>query len=94
MIKVIETNLMLNSINNIEDHQSRVIEVESWESYVAEIKEGKSVYRKSIFGCLDGCSLPEKAQVENLMYDEYHLDCTVIDRHGFISKKLAYKDLL
>jgi len=33
MIKVIETNLSLDSYDNIVDHQSRVIEVESWERF-------------------------------------------------------------
>ena len=42
MTKVIETNLSIED-NNIVDHQSRVIEVDSWDEYINEIKEAKCI---------------------------------------------------
>ena len=74
MIKVIETNLSLDENENILDHQSRVIEVESWDSFIEEIKNGETICRKSILGCLDGCSIPKKSKVENLIYDYPEFD--------------------
>ena len=93
MIKVIETNLSLDSYDNIVDHQSRVIEVESWEKFINEIKECKSMYRNSILGCLDGCSIPRESKVVNLKYDNIHLSCDVYNYIGMKSKKLVYKGL-
>ena len=93
MIKVIETNLSIDNNDNIVDHQSRVIEVESWEKFINEIKECKSMYRNSILGCLDGCSIPRKSEVKNLKYDDYHLSCDIYNYVGVKSKKLVYKGL-
>jgi len=93
MIKVIETNLSLDENENILDHQSRVIEVESWDSFIEEIKNGETICRKSILGCLDGCSIPKKSKVENLIYDDIHLSCDVINYLGMKTKKLIYKSL-
>jgi hypothetical protein len=92
MIKVIETNLSLNSDDIIQDFQSRVIEVESWESFINEIEQAKTISRISVMGCLEGASIPREAKVENLIYDDFHLSCDVITRIGFKSKKLAYKE--
>jgi len=85
MIKIIETNLSLddNDNDNIIDHQSRVIQVESWEDYINEIKEGISVFRKSILGCLSGCTIPKQSRVENLIYDNLHLLCDVYNCIGW-----------
>jgi len=91
MIKVIETNLSIDNNDNIADHQSRVIE--SWEEFINEIKEGKTVSRKSIYGCLDGCTIPRESKVVNLKYDNIHLSCDVYNYIGMKSKKLVYKGL-
>ena len=93
MIKVIETNLSLDDNDNIVDHQSRVIEVENWEEFINEIKVGKTVSRKSIYGCLDGCTIPRESKVVNLKYDNIHLSCDVYNYFGMKSKKLVYKGL-
>jgi len=82
MIKVIETNLSLDNNDNIADHQSRVIEVESWEEFINEIKECKTVIRKSIYGCLDGCTIPRESKIVNLKYDDIHLSCDVYNYFG------------
>ncbi|MEL3959506.1 hypothetical protein NST17_20350 [Caldifermentibacillus hisashii] len=90
MVKVIETNLSLQVNNDIIDHQSRVIEVDSWESYVNEIKECKTVTRNSIIGNLHGTTLPRESRVDNLQYDDFHLQCDVYNYAGMRTKKLVY----
>jgi hypothetical protein len=87
MVKIIETNLSIGNNNEIFDHQSRVIEVESWDDFVNEIKEGKSIDRK---GTLWGLTLPRQCRVENLKFDEKHLSCDVNRNNNLISRKLAY----
>ena len=94
MIKVIETNLSIykNDENyTIKDFQSRVIEVDSWDEYIQEVKHSKVVVRNSIFGSLHGTTIPHDANVYNLTYDDLHLDCDIVNRFGIESKKLAYK---
>jgi hypothetical protein len=88
MIKVIETNLSISDTGEIKDHQSRVIEVESWDYYTNEIKEARVIIRSSIIGSLHGTSIPSQAKVENLTYDDFHLS---INKFGIKSKKFAYK---
>jgi len=90
MIKVIETNLSVDNENTIKDHQSRVIEVESWEDYIQEIKDAKSVSRNSVLGNLHGNTIPSSAVVEIISLDDFHLDCDIVNRFGILSKKLAY----
>lgn len=89
MVKIIETNLSMKD-SAIVDHQSRVIEVDHWESYINELRNMESVYRTSALGSLHGVSLPLKSRVENLTYDENHLSCDVYNRFGMMTKKLAY----
>lgn len=89
MVKVIETNLSIDG-NLIKDHQSRVMEVESWESFVNEIKEKKTTIRNSCLGNLSGCTIPRESKIENLIYDEVHLSCDVYNFVGNKTKKLAY----
>jgi len=91
MIKVIETNLSLDNYDNIIDHQSRVIEIENWDSFVNEIKESKTVIRNSILGCLSGCTIPKQSKVVNLKYDDKQLSCDIYNWIGRKTKKLAYK---
>lgn len=90
MALVIETNLSIDDKGNIADHQSRVIEVDSWDSYIEEIKSGITKYRMSYLGDLVGNSLPRCSKIENLVYDELHLSCDVWNYASILSKKLAY----
>lgn len=93
MINIIETNISINNNNEFIDHQSRVIEVESWGNYVDEIKSAKSIFRESILGNLHGKSIPHFSKIENLKYNDFCLSCDVINRFGWKSKKLAYNIL-
>jgi len=89
MLKVIETNLSMAG-DIIKDHQSRVIEVESWESFIEEIKNARFVMRTSIIGCLYGNSVPRSSKIENFISDEKHLSCDIYNYSGVKTKKLAY----
>jgi len=93
MIKVIETNLSIckDGCDTIKDHQSRVIEVESWEEYIQEIKDSKVSTRNSIIGSLHGTTIPSESKVYVLNYDDKHLDYEIINRFGIMSKKLAFR---
>jgi hypothetical protein len=90
MIRIIETNLSMNNENVIIDHQSRVVEAESWECYIKEIQEGKTVIRSSIYGSLHGNTIPPKSEINNLVFDEFHLKCDITNYLGLKTKKLAY----
>lgn len=72
MVKVIETNVILKN-GVVTDHQSRVVEVESWESYVEEMRSCKSVYREDFYGRLNGESLFKNTRIENFKADDFHL---------------------
>jgi len=89
MAKIIETNLSMAN-GQIVDHQSRVIEVESWNSYVDEINNAETVIRDSIMGCLSGSSVPRQSMIKNLEFDEHHLSCDIYNYQGIQTKKLAY----
>ena len=93
MIKVIETNLSLykDGMDTIKDFQSRIIEVNSWDEYVQEIKDSKVVVRSPILGSLRGTTIPHDTKVYDLTYDDFHLDCDVVNQFGIKSKKLAYR---
>jgi hypothetical protein len=86
---VIETNLLINEDETIRDHQSRVVEVESWESYAEEIKRGDSVERRSFLGHMDGKSLIGK--VLEVEFDDHHGSCITILKDGVKTKKLLYR---
>jgi hypothetical protein len=92
-VKVIETNLSLNpnyDYDIILDHQSRVIEVDSWEDYINEIKEAKTVIREAYIGKMEGTTLPQEAKIKDLKYDYFHLSCYVY-HSNFKTKKFVYK---
>lgn len=89
LTKIIETNLSMAN-GQIADHQSRVIEVENWNSYVNEIKNGDTVIRDSFMGCLSGASVPRQSLIENFEADDCHLSCDIYNYRGIHTKKLAY----
>lgn len=94
MIRVIETNLSIDKDNIIRDHQSRIIEVEDWDTYCKTFEEynGEAVYFKS--KSMYGYSIPPNCNITNLIYDDIHLSCMVLHPSGFITKKLAYRIIL
>jgi len=90
MVKVIETNLSIDGNDNIKDHQSRVIEVESWDGYIEEIRNRETITREACIGGMYGCTIPRSATIENLISDEIHLLCDVYNYMKSKTKKLAY----
>lgn len=89
LAKVIETNLSMKD-NEIMDLQSRVIEVDSWNSYINEIGNGDTINRSSIVGSMYGNSIPSGAKIENFTYNDITLSCDFYNYCGIHSKKLAY----
>lgn len=94
MIQVIETNLSIDEDNVIRDHQSRVVEVEDWDTFCKAFKEysGEAVYFKS--RTLKGYSIPPDCILAYLTYDDIHLSCRILQPSGYITKKLAYRIVL
>jgi hypothetical protein len=91
MAKIIETNVSLADDGKIDGVQSRLIEVESWESYVDEIKDGKSIMRTSLIGNLTGYSLPKNVVVEQLKYDKNTLSFYFYNPLGYFNSSLRSK---
>lgn len=87
MFRVIETNLSINDVDEIIDHQARIIEVNSWEEFVAEIKEGKTVTRN---GTMYGVSVPKQSRIANFKADDFHLSYDIYNYIGKKTKRFAY----
>lgn len=90
MIKVIETNISLYPNGDMADFQSRVIEVESWDGIVDEIKSAKSVNRHAYIGSLYGVTLPKFCTIENIEYNDRQLQCVVTSYDNRRAVKLLY----
>lgn len=90
-MRVIETNLSMKD-EVIKDHQSRIIEVNSWEDYCKAFStyDGDYIDKFKALTPLMGCSIPKNAQIKNLKYDDFHLSCEVVLYNGLIDTKLAY----
>ena len=86
-IEVIETNLIIDENNFIRDHQSRVVEADSWDEYCKAHKnyDGKAVFFKS--KVMKGNSIQSNCKIANLKYDELKDNGEEI----FTDKRLAYR---
>ena len=91
-MQVIETNLSCDQ-DKIMDFQSRIVEVENWDSYTRAYREysGNKVEFKSLD--MSGPSLLDGMELTNLKYDNFHLSCTVNKFGCPVTKKLAYRML-
>ena len=89
MIQIIETNLMLDKkLNNF---QSRVIEVESWDYVVEQFTSDDVVTPKThcdIHNRYSGVIVPRMAVIDNLEYDDNRLSCNVLTCNGHKIRKL------
>lgn len=76
------------------DHQSRVLEVPSWQEYVSLFTEynGKANGRdyKTLHNDLLGCVMPNDAIINELKYDHFHLTCNFNLYDGMEETKLAF----
>lgn len=94
VIQVIETNLSIDKDDTIRDHQSRIVEVEDWDTYCKAFEKynGEAVYFKS--KTMPGNSILSNCTMTDLIYDDIHLSCMILHQSGFITKKLAYRIVL
>ena len=81
---VIETNVSYDSYGKFCDHQSRIIEINSWEDYVQSYIDGKA---KKFQGTMQGFNFHEKYNMSSLKYDNFHLSCDFSNG----TQKLAYR---
>ena len=79
MVYVIETNLSMDG-DKVADHQSRVIEVPSWEEYCAmyENYNGQACTIGKSPTYLSGNNINSHRIIENLNYDDFHLSCDMV----------------
>lgn len=93
MVKIIESNMIMDEqryISTPMDIQSRVIEVESWEGYIDEVKLQKNVFRKSIIGNLSGETMPKSVKIEEFSANDFRLFCSFRTYDGMLMWKVAY----
>lgn len=74
----------------IQDHQARIVETESWDVYVESFRnyDGRSVEFKSLTSMI-GNSINRELHLYNLEYDDFHLSCN-LSNAMFETKHLAY----
>lgn len=72
------------------DHQSIIVEANSWEEYCNAFEEyiGDSVEFKSLT-LMKGDTIQKSCSITYLMYDEFHLSCDIM-KYEIRTKKLAY----
>lgn len=90
MVEIIETNLS-GPVNidkksiQIIDHQSRVIEADSWEEYVSFYSNPEDKKLRHKFPR----TLPRQIKILDFKNDNFHLSC-IIDAGIFQTYRLAY----
>lgn len=88
MIQIIETNLMLD--DKLDNFQSRVIEVESWDYVISQFIQNDVKHPKihyDIHGRYSGVIVPRMAKITNLRYDENRLSCDVMTWNRKVIRK-------
>lgn len=90
MVKIIETNLSMSETGTIKDHQSRLIEANSWVDYIDAFEnyDGEAVEFKSLTSMI-GNTINRENYIYNLEFDNFHLTCNV-SNGIFFTKRLAY----
>lgn len=92
-MKIVETNI-LYSDKGLEDHQSRILEVSSWEEYcdlfIKYDGNSNGERYKCVYHPMIGCVMPKNASITDLKIDDYHLTCHIKLWNGFPEYKLAY----
>lgn len=91
LTKVIETNISYYEDNTtISDVQSRVIEVDSWNAYLEEIRNQEQVFRYAAMGNLSGVSFPRDAIIKDFDANNKRLICHLELYNGNKLLKIAY----
>jgi hypothetical protein len=88
-LKVIETNIFYNN-DIVADHQSRLIEVDSWDEYISLYNNYNGEPTGEYKGNLMGYTLPKNAHIDSLTYDKFHLRCNLILWNNQLALKTAY----
>ena len=101
-MKIVETNIT-HADGEIYDHQSRVLEIPSWEDYCSlfENYDGDAIrdedlrkgykYKTLLPVNLMGIIMPKGATINSLHFDDYHLMCKFTTCVSVIQQyKLAY----
>lgn len=96
-MKIIETNVIMID-SSISNHQSRVIEVPSWEEYCDLFRNYSNDVTKDlrlkcsdVFGSFNAEYVSLRyIKIINLLIDEHHLLCEFLDQDGSRGYKLAY----
>lgn len=91
MVKIIETNLLVDGENNIRDHQARWVLINDWEEYCKKYQNysGRCVHY-GIASSMPGVDIPADAKITMLQFDERHLSCDIHHRDHFVTKRFAY----
>lgn len=96
-MKIVETNISYEGFT-FHDHQTRVLEIDSWEDYCnlyrnynGEAIRDEDVKFKDVYNTLlKGCVLPKNANIVSLKIDDFHLTCDLDLWNGTPSHKLVY----
>ncbi|WP_182006290.1 hypothetical protein [Priestia aryabhattai] len=75
MIEVIVTNLSVQLDNRIIDHQSYVVEIESWNELIKRLENTEWTFTEE-YEKYKGIAPRHTDELANLKYDDYHLSYT------------------
>lgn len=91
-MKIVETNISYSNV--LEDHQSRILEIPSWEEYCDLYRDcdGRATgdKYKCVYNQLLGYVLPKNATIVDLKIDDNHLTCNMTLWNGMPQYKLAF----
>lgn len=87
MVTIIETNILMKG-DNVYDFQSRTLNTSSWDEYVNLFLNYNGEACGNFCGSSDGHVLCANENVEDIVYDNYHLKCNLVGKMREI--KLAY----
>lgn len=92
-MKIVETNIIYEALI-FHDHQTRVLEIPSWEEYCDLYRnyDGTPVGNKyrCVYNQLLGYVLPKNATIMDLKIDDFHLTCDLDLYNGNQHYKFAY----
>jgi hypothetical protein len=92
-LKIVETNIIYEGLT-FHDHQTRVLEISSWEEYCDLYRnyDGTPVgdKYKCVYNEMQGYVLPKNATILGLHIDDFHLTCDLNLWNEAPHYKLAY----
>lgn len=92
-MKIVETNISY-SFAGLEDHQSRVLEIPSWNEYCDLFRSYNGEHNgdnyKCVFNQMTGCVMPNNAEILYLKINDTRLTCNMKLYNECRQYKLAY----